>query len=429
MKFKNFVSNHLRPASIGVLNQAITSGTNFLLGIYFLSHFGLSEFGKYGILFASAMVVGGLLTSLVTSQTIILLPEINESETANFIASSFHLILIFGAFLILTSTLLKTPAKFFLEEIGLSEYSASIFVALGVAYASKDFFARLAYSLRVEIIALKVNTCVTATIAFIVLAKYFLGESISAEELILYYASGCSLASIAGYASLKISHKLNLRMIYTRIFDFLPGGKWMIANDLMYSARTQAHIFITAAVSGPVAIGLINAAKIFVTPALLVTPSLSQLLISRLVPHRLSRPTKLIQLGLIFSAANLFFVVLYGLAILLLYPHILPLISSTRNLELFDLILAWIALAGIAAVRYGLEATNKALKNFRSLTSANAAATIAACVLIYSLLRTFGPTGSVYGFAIAELILTASLAFITANKYRNLAQTRTEHAQ
>jgi O-antigen/teichoic acid export membrane protein len=408
--------------SVSAMNQIVTSGTNFILGLFLIRILTVSEFGVYGILQSASFVIAGLGNSLFISQMVVHYPDKELESRAEYVSSILYLITISGSIFFLLSAMIFIVLMFaFNIDFKLFALVSSVII-FSIGYLLKEFFCRIAYSQRREVRALRINVTISLSLLVIVIAIQFLNIPISAHKILYCYSISAFIGAAIGQIEAQLPLKPHWGKMYNSVKEVWGGGKWALASDILNSCRQQAHVFITAAFAGTTGVAMINAAKLFLTPVMLLTPSFSQLYIARLVTLRQSEPLKLLRNGILFSTANVVCVLIYGMALILSFHHISPLVLSDGFPRIDSFVAAWFFVSLFSAGRYGLETTQKAMKHFKSLTIVNIPVSMVALVSVYLLLITIGPVGSIYGLAIAEFILAlilAKLVYLSAKEIQS----------
>lgn len=407
----------VKATSVAVANQFVTSGTNFLLGVYLLRELSLAEFGLYGTIFSASMLVAGLVNALILGQMVILYPDYDDIGRLPFLSSIMTIIHgMCGASVAVTAFLLAS----FGPEPG-------IFVAplaLAGAFVLKEFYARLAYVLGYEVRALRVNAAMAVALLVSLATLKGLRVELSALSAIGGYIASMFIGAMVGHFDVRLPFVRDKRHLRATFRELWVVGRWALVNEIGYGVRQQGYVLLTAVLVGPVGVGLINAARLLVAPIMMVTPALSQLYIARLVQLRNSQPLQLLRNGIAFSVANGSCVVVYALLLILLFPFLTALMENEALPGLEPFVVAWCVGATLAAMRSGLESTQRALKKFRSLAKANLPVGIVTLIVVTALVLVYGPIGSIYGYCIAELTLLLILAGMVRMERRQLMSGR-----
>lgn len=405
-------------ALVGISNQVVTSGTNFVLGIFMLRTLEFAEFGLYGTLFAASLVAGGIVISLFLGQMTVLFPDYEATSVDRFCGSVLTMVgSITLATLVISGLLIALGAAAGLAE---QSWNAAAFLAFTGTFILKEYFVRAAYCYHRETRALRLNLVLATTLAAMLAAAYFGGMALSASAILAFYAASCLLAAVWGYAELRLPLIRDRQALAAIWSDLWLGGKWAVSADLVNSLRQQSHIMLTAAVVGPVGVALINAAKLFVTPITIITPAISQIFVARIVRLRASAPLKLIRRGVQFAFVTAAMVVAYGLVLALVFDAIEELVVGAGKPDLWPMVFAWLVVSTLTALLHGLQMTQKSLKRFKALLMTSLPMSILGVGCIYILLLAFGPLGAVYGLGLAQLLFIALLAIMIRNYVREI---------
>lgn len=392
--------------SVSVLNQVVSSGTNFALGVYLVRMLPPSEFGLYGIGFAISLFYFGIGHSLFLTQMVVHTPEKHPDDRVPYAGRMFLLVSLFCAATILLIALLLLTANLVWESVAQHTQLASAIMAASITYLLKDFFVRHAYNVRRESLALLIHAVIACTMAVLLWLQYQYVKDISVELALRIYAVAQASGAILGYISSRLPVANHQRC---QLFDDLDeawhGGKWASITNLVYFARTQAHTIVVASLLGPVGVATLNAARLLVTPAIMVTPALSQVTMPRLAAARSQGDDRLKNLGRWVSFALLVIALLYSAILLGGYGTIVNKIYGEKYQEIFMITVLWCLYACLLALRNGAEMTGQVLKEFKYLSSANTYSTIITLIVSYSLTVNFGLFGAMIGLILGEIVL------------------------
>lgn len=402
--------------SISVLNQAVSSGTNFILGIYLVRVLTPEQFGLYGIGFAISLFYAGIGSSLFLTQMVVNAPDKPLDERLTYAASMGKAVAVFCALTVLISLLVLPGLGAIWPWFGnYTKYGFAV-TAASVGYLLKDFFVRHAYTTRKEIWALEINVAVAASLAVLLMLQYQQSIEIMATGALCIYA----LCHLAAAATGQILSQLPLlavqgNKVLRDTQEAWVQGRWALMTTMMYSLRTQAYIFVTAWGVGPSGVAYLNAARLLVTPASMLTPAISQVFMPRLAELRKYGRGRVVKVGTLFTVLLLGVALIYSGTLLVLLNHVVPLVLGTKYDSVFGIVFGWSVVMCFLAVRNGGELILQALKSFRSLMIVNAVSALIAIIAVVGLLGFVGLYGPVYGLALAELFLAVVYIWIIYN--------------
>ena len=396
--------------SISVINQVVSSGTNFALGIYLVRALTPTEFGLYGIGFAIALLYSGVGNALLLTQMVVHVPDKANEDKLHYAARVLVLAAVFSLLTALLAGLVLAMVSAWQtlshEYIGLG----SAVTVASIAYLLKDFFVRHAYTARKEKWALAVNMFVALMLATLMLMQrnYFVGID-SASVLWIYGASnlagalvGLSLARLPIFA-------VRARELVNDMQEAWVGGKWALGGVSVTWLQTQAYMYVTALFLGPAGVGYANAARLFIAPAQFFMPAITQVLMPRWADQRAKNAERMLQINNLFTVVIIIFSAVYSVVVLSMMDVIEPVLLGNKYGHVTLLVAAWCLVLIFQSSRVGSVVVMQVVKEFRLLTLLNAASLAVAILITVTLMQLIGVRGAVLGTAIGELIFSALL--------------------
>jgi O-antigen/teichoic acid export membrane protein len=411
--------SHVKVVAIGILNQLLGGGVGFVLALYLAMKLGHAEFGLYTIGFAATLLYVGIGNALITTQMVTHLPRIDEVLRGPFASVMLGRTLLLGlgtiGLVLLAAN--ASPAK---ESSG----SVSFMIASGAAAAAgllKEFFVRWMYSCRREGCTLAINcVMVVATAGAILL--FLAEESLNAATGLYSLAIGFAASSLIGFALSGIAPpSLTFRRcpVSSQSGPYLVGADslWAVAGTVVIWLQTQAHVYLGALLLGPVAVGQISTARLFVAPFFFVLPALSQLALPRFASLSAHAPEILLRYANLYGAVLAGSGALYAGVVLLVYPWVAPHVENGGGLHM--LIAAWGLVIVTQLIREGASTPLQALRQFRGILSCNVSTAAATIVAGCALSARFGGPGAVIGIALGESLLAFALWRLLRNVARD----------
>jgi O-antigen/teichoic acid export membrane protein len=389
---------------LSVGNQVISSGSNFALGLYLVRTLSSVEFGLYGIAFAISLFYTGIGNSLFLTQMVVHTPDKLSEDRLPYAGRMFIALCGFNAaFCTCMVIVLGTVAAIFFNEY--LYYSLAI-VAVSVASLSKDFFIRHAYNHGQENWVLIINSALTVSMISALAILHFYGISITVVLALWLYALAHAIASICGYALSRLPLQ-GARWILIRadVLESWVGGSWATATNILYLLRTQAYTVVVASVLGPIGVAKLNAARLFITPTVMLTPALSQVFLPRLAQSVHNAPSRVFFKGRLFTAVLLMITISYSLLLFSVFDFIELSVTQGRYGSLFWLVAGWAVFSCVLSIRNGQEIAFQALRWFKYQTIANAPSAIITVIAVTLLTNWYGPGGAISGLILGELVL------------------------
>lgn len=414
---------HTKALSVSVLSQIVSSGTNFLLGLYLVRTLTPMDFGLYGIGFAISLFYAGIGNAIFLTQMVVHAPDKSADDRLPYAARMLVAVVGFSSI-----TLLASSFVFFVGGIGwapLEEYTGyGIAVTMAaVAYLLKEFFVRHAYNIQRESWALTIHIALAASLILMLTIQYVYMQTITVETALWIYALSHSVAALCGYVLSRVPlRSVSRAAIVADLREAWSGGRWATLTNFVYFLRIQAHTVIVAASMGPVGVAKLNAARLFVTPAMMLTPALSQVFLPRMAKARRHDIENVKHAGRVFTFLLLAVAVLYSVLILFAFDFISPLVVGDQYDSLFWLVIAWCVYACVLSIRNGQEITVQALKHFKRQMLANTASALITLLGVSILTSVYGVMGAVAGLILGEFSLFIFL-WLSANAKKYLGFT------
>ncbi len=397
--------------SISVMNQTLSSGANFALGIYLVRVLTTADFGLYGIGFAITLLYAGVGDALFLTQMVVHVPDKAQQDKLPYAARMLVALIMFCVITVIVAGLIITLGGAWSQVIDQHVGLAFSIVAASITYILKDFFVRHAYTARRESLALWVNVTVAVTLVASLLVQYRFVGGLNSESALWIYALSNMAGALVGFAFVRLpTSAVSLHEIVKDVLEAWVGGRWALGGVAVTWSQTQAYMYVTAVFIGPVGVGLANTARILITPALFLMPAITQLVMPRLAELRARNPARMIKISMLFSSALVIFSVFYSVMLIgvgELLAHIL--IGKTRYDEISPLVAAWCLVMIFQFSRVGAVICLQVVKEFRSLTLVNAVSLLVAILIAVFLMQSIGVQGAILGTAIGELIFSVLL--------------------
>lgn len=408
--------------SVSLLNQVVSSGTNFLFSIYLVRVLTGEDFGIYGIGFAITLLYAGVGDAIFLTQMVVHVPDKLPNDKLPYAGRMLVSLLAFCLItILLVAAALALLKLFSLNIIHYFNLSLAI-AAASISYLIKDFFIRHAYTIRRENNALLVNISIATSMILLLLFLNKESITLNSEVALLIYALSNFFGGLVGFyfANLPIL-TANFREIRGDLREAWVGGKWALGGVGLTWSQTQAYMYVTAIFIGPAGVGLINAAKIMITPALFLMPAITQLAVPRLAALRNTDQLRMIKISLLFSIGLVCFATIYSLILVVFgedFGYLL--IGKYKYDVIFPVMMAWCTLLVLQFSRFGTAIFLQVTKEFKALTLLSGVSLLAAVAAAVILMSLIGVAGAVLGSAIGELVLSILLLIKVKTKFTSL---------
>ncbi len=401
--------------STSLVNQAVTSGTNFAIAVFLVRVMDKAEFGIYSLGYALLLILSGLIAASISVQYVVNLPEQVESERAVYAVNHASLVALVGFLsLVFTVVLIAVSGGVSGQVTELQAVSMAV-VFTFTQYSFREFLVRVAYSARRESLVLLSSIIIAIVIvAGFALTGLLLGKDTTAAVALTVLGVSYSASAIGLVLLLQLPLcESSWQGLKAALADCWVGGRWNGMTSLVYSLRTQVHNLVVAPVLGFAALAEVNAARILVTPALMAIPPLSQVMMPRLA-DKLRRTDESEGIRQATHATLLLVSVasFYTLVLLVALPWLLPHVLGDVYGHTRVLVAAWCFVAIIMAARNGLTMIFQVVKRFRGLMLVNTLAAVVGLSLSIILAWSIGSVGAILALLAAELFLCTLLAFM-----------------
>lgn len=395
--------------SVSFVNQAVSSATNFVLGICFVRWMAADAFGAYGIAIALILLFGGIGNALFLTQMVVHLPDKQESTRAGYIGRVLALVGALSTLVIVTALLFFAFDSSGRSSAGIG--ALALLTALAsAAYLLKDFFVRVAYSSRRESSALFTTsaTCIASMLGLVLLV--WTRHNVTPAMAVAVFGTGQLAGAIAGFVACRgLLHFHEMSAIPQDLREALRGGRWALGGVGVTWLQTQAYVYLTALLVGPAGVGYANAARLFVSPFLLAMPAINQVTLPRMAALRTQDPDRVIGLGRRVTRLVLLGAAAYGAVLLVGYPLASGWVAGGKYPGLGPVVVAWFAVLFMQLTRDGASTVLQALRQFKRLTVCGAIVACFSVPIVAFLAHSFGARGAVFATAIAECMLALVL--------------------
>ncbi|MDS4027976.1 MAG: hypothetical protein RKO25_13455 [Candidatus Contendobacter sp.] len=391
---------------ISILNQVVSSGTNFLLGFYLVRILMPVEFGFYSIGFTISLFYVGVGNALFLTQMVVHVPDKRLEDRLSYMGRMLTIVALFCLLTVLAIGLLLGFGGIYSDWLAQYLNLGFTIAAASAAYLIKEFFIRYAYTARKEVWALKVNFVVAMALVALLIIQRFVGITFHAETALWLYTVSNTAGAITGFVLVRLPLRtIKYQQLIGDVREAWVGGSWATGSTVAYLFRAQAYIILTAGLIGPVGVAYLNASRLLVTPVIMLTPALSQVFMPRLAAFRASNLHGFLWASSLFSALLLAMAIIYSLWLLSFADIITPMVFGQQYgyMYMYPLILVWCFVTGLLALRNSVEMVLQVLKQFRGLMLTNMLSAVVAVPAIVIFIYISGVQGAVDGFAFSEL--------------------------
>lgn len=401
--------------SMTLADQAIISGSNFVVSILLARYLGAEEFGKYYIAWVFVLFAAALQFTIVAQPMMSIGPkEVVSSQRAYFGAVfGQQLVTVAAVFVLLYAGFLVVGIV--LGNPKLSDVALPVAVVAG-AFLMQEFVRRFAFTRQHSRIAIRLDTVAYLTQLVLILAwRYTFG--LNADTVLWLIAGAFGLSFLAGlpYLSRGVAWDPHiLGSVAARHWRFY---KWLVPANLLMWVTNFASLLIAGTLLGVSAVGGLRAGYLLVGAAHVLLMGLENF-----VPVQAS--IRLSERGMAAMVSFLLRVSLIGGALLAAGGIIVAVAPSFWMSLIFGdgfaeyaEVLRWYAIFLIIAFpALPLRAGLRALEQTRPILFCYGLSAATSLVLAYPLIRTFGLIGVPIGGIIVAILDTTALFVLFARR-------------
>lgn len=396
--------------SLGALNQALVSLANFLFSLYLVRVLTIADFGLFALALAASQLFVGFGNALFVTQLVVSAHHRSQEERPVYALRMYIALSIFsvlsGAFVLVSACVAGAYGARIMDDIA---YAVLVVIA-SITFLHREFFVRYAYLQQREVSVFWTNLGYATSLGILSIFAHAVDHVFTIYTALCLYAAaqlasgltGCALSDIRFRAGRWRPRKRELLAAWS-------GGRWAAATSFVYFLRVRAAIFITGAYLGPAGVGLLSLAQLFVAPAVMLTPALSQILLPRAAQIWSQEPSKSRKFALLIGATLLGIALIYSTSVLAAFDVLATYLPNGNPHDLFYIVLVCCATTCVLAIKNGLEIDFQAASKFRTLTFATFLSAPFGIVAVGILTSTHEVVGAAAGALLGELALTLLL--------------------
>lgn len=393
------------PLILSLLNQMLSSGGNFLLGIYLARVLPLADFGLYGIGFGICMLYVGVGSALILTQMVVNMPSKPAAEKEQYATRMLCAVLLFCMLLLALVAVSAAVVLAIRPDYWRFMMPLSAITLASAMLLCSEFFISYAYMKHRESLALMINALTMATLFGGLVILHVSGVPISAARVLLLYALGALVGSAVAYWNSSLSLMRDARTLLPDFIESWRYGRWALGGVIVTWLQAQTYTYVLAFFLGPAGVGQANAAKIFISPFSFLLPAINKVAIPRLAELRQTDYQKMLRVSVLLTACMSLLTILYSALLLGSLDFVFHTILGRKDPLIESLVWVWCLVLIFQMVRSGGGVLLQVQRKFRILALINipsALVTIAAAVL---LIHWLGTAGAIWGMAAGEMVL------------------------
>ena len=404
----------LKALNFSLIDQIITSGSNFFGTLIIVKLLGLNVFGIFSAFWILLLFISTIFVSSIISPMMAIIPGCQNIKKYIGSLLIFQLVFSFGAFIV---SFLIALFYFKISAIETPIKTTVIFSFCVLFHHLQEFFRKYFFAMKVFLNAIIIDS-ITYLIRFILLfILFYLENDTGLNTVFLIYLSTSLLGSIYGICKYKF--EIDSSCIKKDYILHLNISKWLIPSGLLKWSSTNLFLVSTSILLGPVSLGIIKLSQNIIS-----VYNLFLLGLENFIPLETARVYS--HSGLASLLTYIKKVALNGVIFTLVFGGLVALFSSTiievtygENFTQYSYILYWFASCLIfmylnSIINIFLITINKTKITFQSYVYTS----FFSCIIFYPLIYYFEITGVLAGmFCSYVFLVLISLKQINKNRY------------
>ena len=394
------------PLLVSLANQAVSSGGNFLLGLYLARRMPIEQFGLYGMCYSACMLYVGVGNALLLTRLNVGLPGRPPAEQRQRAGRLLVALLSLNALLLAPALALALGASR-LPAAWQAVLQPLLPVAPAAAlFLCTEFFISYAYLQRREHHALAQNATAMAALALLLVALDRQQVALSAANVLGAYALAAGLGCLQAYAGARPPLRHAGGELRDECHAAWRQGSWALGGVGITWLQAQSYTYALAALLGPAGVGLANMARIFISPFSFLLPAVNKLAIPRLAELRVTDPARTRRLSRRLTAALTALALAYGIGVFSCFSLAERLLLGRSVPGVAPLAALWCGVLVFQVLRSGGAVLMQIEQRFRALTLLNLPSALVTLAATAPLAWRYGAPGALLGLLAGELTLT-----------------------
>ncbi|PWQ95799.1 lipopolysaccharide biosynthesis protein [Leucothrix pacifica] len=384
--------------SLGMVNQAITSITSFLLVLFYMVLMSKSEFGLYSILYSVTLLISSSISALITTQVVIFISGKNERKHEVVFEA---IILILLLIVILFLLLIPFAYLFDVYRIELSLVAvASLFLSI------KEVLTR--YSFLEERIIICVEGSILSALIVLIALFFFKVKNLSvcATTGLLLFCLVQVISTFYMLLRIRLTLQLGIVSTYKLFLKLLINGKWALVNNFFYIIRSQGHVLLASFFLVTEDIAKISASRVFITPFVMMMPVLSNVLLPYYTKLRSENgKDKVKKLSLVALKVQILAYILYSLFLLVSVQYILDMNYFEKYKDLSFFVTIWLIYLLFLVVRNNMELIISSFGKFKEQFQCSISSFFLSIPFVLMFFSYLGGVGAIMSSIVFEIFL------------------------
>jgi O-antigen/teichoic acid export membrane protein len=388
------------------LNQVVSSGGNFLVGVYLARTLSLEAFGLFGISMGICMLYIGVGNAVIFTQMVVNIPDKVQAEKDAYATKMLLGALMLGVLTLVLVVLFMLGVKLLRPESDAILKSVAAVACTAVSLLLKEFFVSYSYVRRKELWALAVNGLAVLVLVAGLAIEHVAHIPLTPENVLLLYAAGAAAGAGCGYLVSPLRLMRDSQHFMPDFIEAWRHGRWALGGVIVSWIQSQMYAYVLAFFLGPAGVGQANAAKIFISPFSFLLPAINKITVPRLADLRQNDRRRMFRVSLALTGGLFIFAILYSLLLLANLDFISTLVLGRQDPAIQSLVWVWCFFLVNQMLLSGGSGLLQVLRRFRVLTLINIPSAAVAVLTAIVLIQQIGTPGAIWGTAAGEIVLS-----------------------
>lgn len=255
------------------LDQIVISATAFLFGLAFIYGSSPAEYGLYTVLISVFYLIASAQNALINTPLMVLSSRLSNEEKVDFEKGLFHLWLVVVSVICLLSAAFSPLIGAASRQFDGRAFALFIFAIALVPLSLRDYFRAREFSL------LKPKSAFRRDIMIALLSTGLLGILVLSKQVIVenvLIITAVSTGMIAGLPTLRsFKGGIQRERISSAFNTSWKHSKWSLLGATSSWMQANAYIYIPFILIGAKEVAILAAARLIMTPAVLLSQSWS----------------------------------------------------------------------------------------------------------------------------------------------------------
>ena len=244
---------------ITLLDQAIVSGSNFLVAIIITRLAGLESYGFFALAWMGLLLASSIHQAFILTPMMSLAPKKEGQPRQAYLDQTQILQILFSIIILLIVSPLVAYADFLLPDWGVSSLFPILPLAI-FAYLMQDYYRRYFFITGKPIFALIVDAIAYPGMIVGIVALFFLGL-LEVQYVYSMVLTSFGIAALLGFVFAHIPLSFNKRSFGLTLSQHWGFSSWLLGTALLQFFSSNYFLVAAAALLGPVALGALRIAQ------------------------------------------------------------------------------------------------------------------------------------------------------------------------